>query len=392
MSSAVPSFDPNTTPLQRPPPGETVNFVDPPSMAWALRLSIYLTFPLMLMSIALRLFVRVRNKQVGWDDYILTAAAACAIAFNALQLTIALDDMNGRHAWHIPYSALSVYFYRTFLASSCIYSVTAAFAKLSLLSLYLRLFKPSRLARIAIWVGIAVTILFYTIVTITTIAYVHPRPGDGGWGSLKNNLRMMKPAPRLVATQGLGGTLTDFYVLLIPIYLVWGIQMPVRKKVGVCALFLTGLLSCACSIAGTVLRFQYLFSTMPDNRWNGMRFSALAVVELNIGQLCACIPVAFVLFKSLYLRIETSLSHLRNYILSTRGRGSTEAKAGSSTQVSSARELPSDIPRAVMTGIHSFIRAGGSHPKGSAKNKAEVSASDSYTELHSIDYEGYGRV
>ena len=80
------------------------------------------------------------------------------------------------------------------------------------------------------------------IVTIAAMIYIIPRPGDGGWGSMAANTRAAKPAGQLLATVGVGGTVTDFYVLLVPLYFVSEIFMPLSKKIGIGFLFLTGLM------------------------------------------------------------------------------------------------------------------------------------------------------
>ena len=38
------------------------------------------------------------------------------------------------------------------------------------------------------------------------------------------------------------GIISDFYLLLLPIFGVWQLQMPTRRKIGVIVVFATGLL------------------------------------------------------------------------------------------------------------------------------------------------------
>jgi hypothetical protein len=68
MGSLPPGLDLSSLPVVPPPPGVTSNFVDPPSISWAPRLAVYLTLPPMLLVACLRLFVRLRNRQIGVDD------------------------------------------------------------------------------------------------------------------------------------------------------------------------------------------------------------------------------------------------------------------------------------------------------------------------------------
>lgn len=60
--------DSSNFPVGTPPPGVTSNLVDPPSLSWAGRVSVYTTLPLMLVFLLLRFHVRLRSHQVGPDD------------------------------------------------------------------------------------------------------------------------------------------------------------------------------------------------------------------------------------------------------------------------------------------------------------------------------------
>ena len=104
---------------------------------------------------------------------------------------------------------------------------------------YLRLFHPSRHACIIIWGGIVFTVVFYVSCTIAQVKTFVPPKGES-WMSTK------KPASYAALTtissiQGVIGAVTDFYILLIPIHLVIGLRLPLGRKLGVCAIFLTGL-------------------------------------------------------------------------------------------------------------------------------------------------------
>jgi len=90
-----------------------------------------------------------------------------------------------------------------------------------------------------IWSGIIFTVLFYVSCTIAQVKETVPRKGES-W------LAMKKPASYTALTtissiQGVVGIVTDFYILLIPIHLVVGLRFPLGRKLGVCAIFMTGL-------------------------------------------------------------------------------------------------------------------------------------------------------
>lgn len=63
-----PGVDPSKSPAAIPPPGVNPNFVDPPSLkAAALAISIAL-MAIATILVAVRLFVRVKDKKLGIDD------------------------------------------------------------------------------------------------------------------------------------------------------------------------------------------------------------------------------------------------------------------------------------------------------------------------------------
>lgn len=90
--------------------------------------------------------------------------------------------------------------------------------------------------------GIAVINLFYLSCLVGALILCVPRQGDGGWTSQASQTRCAWPDSQLSLAQGIFSTLSDFYVLAIPLHMVWGLNLPLRRKVGVSAIFLTGLL------------------------------------------------------------------------------------------------------------------------------------------------------
>lgn len=117
--------------------------------------------------------------------------------------------------------------------------MAALFVKVTLLVLYLRIFHPSRCAQILIWVGIVFVVLFYVACSIGQFKLYLPQTRDP-----KNigSHEVIGALLDIFAVQGIIGIVTDLYVLFIPLYLIIGLTLPFIRKIGVCAIFLTGLL------------------------------------------------------------------------------------------------------------------------------------------------------
>lgn len=113
-------------------------------------------------------------------------------------------------------------------------------AKLSLLFLYLKIFRPNARLRYFIYFGIAFNILFYTSVMVAFLIIYMPRKGE----SLLTLL--YKPRIRTGVTvaivQGAVNVGSDLYILCLPILGVWQLQAPLSKKIGISAIFMTGTL------------------------------------------------------------------------------------------------------------------------------------------------------
>ena len=126
------------------------------------------------------------------------------------------------------------------LVVEMVYGPAVFFAKLSLFLLYLRLFNPNQWTRVLIYFGILTTFVFYTATTVAFGALCIPRSGEN-WIESNFSPRCGKSIV-MTYVQGTFNVVSDFYILVLPIPVVWQLQMPLRKKVGVCAIFMTGIL------------------------------------------------------------------------------------------------------------------------------------------------------
>ena len=114
------------------------------------------------------------------------------------------------------------------------------FAKLALFLLYYRLFASDYRTKIAIYLGIIAVCLFYIASSIAFLILCLPRP-DGSWLSPRRIARCTRSLEVSIA-HGWFGLLSDLYIYFLPLPVLWGLHMPLRKRLGVAAVFLTGLM------------------------------------------------------------------------------------------------------------------------------------------------------
>ena len=125
-----------------------------------------------------------------------------------------------------------------------LYNVSAFFVKLSLFLFYLRLFRPDRITRWLVYGGITTCGLFYSSNPIINCALCvpnHSQSNDtGNW--LLIDKKCSKTTLYLSISQAVFGTLSDCYLLVIPIQLIFQLKLPTKRKIGVSAIFLVGIM------------------------------------------------------------------------------------------------------------------------------------------------------
>ena len=113
-------------------------------------------------------------------------------------------------------------------------------AKVSLLLLYLKIFRPNVGLRYCIYVSLGFISLFYSGTFIAYAVLSIPKPGQSQLAAILS-VDTAKDIP-LGIMLGVVGATTDFFLFCLPIPVVWKLQLPLRKKIGVLAIFTTGLL------------------------------------------------------------------------------------------------------------------------------------------------------
>ncbi|KAI0429707.1 hypothetical protein F5Y09DRAFT_249438 [Xylaria sp. FL1042] len=291
-------------PALPPPAGVQSDFDHPETREELAKIVVGLTYALMLVFLTLRIYARIRVKNsLGVDDYLSVAAAASITGFTGLSFSLFGNPL-GPHQWNVPLSRFSANFLGRTLSSIVLFSLSSLFVKTALLSLYLRVFAPNRLARVLIWIGVTTIVAFYTVSIIINICFcvplsmTTPVPDPDEWAKKLAASNCSQPVYNLNAAVGLFGVVSDLYVLIIPVSMVYSLRIPRNRKFGIMGIFLTGLLAVASSVTSTAFRFLQLESY--DFTWDSIPSYTLRAAELNIGLICSCMPVVFAILKKMF--------------------------------------------------------------------------------------------
>ncbi|CAD6591540.1 MAG: hypothetical protein ASARMPREDX12_005214 [Alectoria sarmentosa] len=246
-------------PAAPPPPGVIPNYVNPYSEGPVLIIVGSIFVAIMLLFVSVRIYTKV--KIVGKsspDDYTCVIAAVrnalqgCRIIkTDALQIgavgyfIIANFSVtvghSGTHLWDLTLSDLSSKgFLLTGLFSDWVPNIIWPFAKLSFLLLYIQLFRPMKWLRYSAYAGVVVNVLFYTSMLALYLAFTIPHPGQ----TLQQSVQSSRQAHELAVAlpRACVNFVLDVYILILPIAGISRLQLPIKKKLGVIAIFLTGLI------------------------------------------------------------------------------------------------------------------------------------------------------
>ncbi|KAL8939801.1 MAG: hypothetical protein Q9216_003152 [Gyalolechia sp. 2 TL-2023] len=84
----------------------------------------------------------------------------------------------------------------------------------------------------------------------------------------------------LAIAQGAVNIASDFYIFLLPIPGVLQLQLGTKKKIGICAIFMTGSLACLASVMG--LYYRTKLNRNSDVTWQLVDVLIWVVVELTL--------------------------------------------------------------------------------------------------------------
>lgn len=246
-------------------------------------------------ALLVRIQVSIQQHIFGLDDFSAIVAYIFAAPVTFGQLVCGLLGF-GKDTWAVSpeyiYMIMKIVYF-----NQLSYFISSAFSKLCFLFMFLRIF-PAQRTRKFVYAGIVLSVIF-------PIAFGLPmtfacKPISAVWTSwdmetpydhcINQSIFWFVAAAYNIAV--------DVYIVLIPIPELIKLNLSLRKKLMLVAIFSTGVITIVVSIARLWALAQYGSSTNPiyDNVLSGI-FSPL---ELNVGIICMCMP-AFRRFVARYL-------------------------------------------------------------------------------------------
>ncbi|KAL6705529.1 hypothetical protein ACN47E_006646 [Coniothyrium glycines] len=223
----------------------------------------------------LRIWARFGRRALGWDDYAIMVCCLLAVIRTALQI-LSVKRGNGRHRWYISQADYEYVNFLTWLTQLFLFT-NIGLLKCSICWLILRI-KNDRTLRICLYSMMTGLILTNLLPIIVLLAQCNPpskywRPVTPGkcWPT---EVRIYS-----IYLQVAYSVVTDLICALLPIVVLWKVQITLKTKIGVCGLMSLGLIATAIAI----VRASSLGIKTADLSYDYCIAAIWANTELHLG-------------------------------------------------------------------------------------------------------------
>ncbi|KAF2462740.1 uncharacterized protein BDR25DRAFT_161154, partial [Lindgomyces ingoldianus] len=183
------------------------------------------------------LYRRLKIKSTSWDDYTIVLALLAA-AVNTAFIVKYVESGGGRHTIYLRLKAVDVAKWSTIAQLPFIVSTT-----LTKISIALTIVRISNSRRLKWGMVPLVTVVVCAGISGIVILAAGCRPFEANWNYAAPRLNCW---PRQVLknqnyTQGVIAIVTDFIFTLLPVFVIWNLQITMRQKIAICGLIIIGL-------------------------------------------------------------------------------------------------------------------------------------------------------
>lgn len=264
------------------PPGVIPNFQNPESIAWMVITAALISPVVAVFFVLMRSYTkRCIFNRFDWDDYAVVMALLFSFAYSVIQV-IQTQYGSGLHIWNVPMTKYTTYT-KLGIPAAVTYNMSTLLTKAAILLFYLRLstdfhFRCVTYAVMFVAVG-------YNLAGGFAFLYLC-RPVSKYWDfSIPGKCSNIGAAFLAGAALNVA---TDVALLLLPLWLLRPLKLPLKQKIGVTLVLMTGSFVCGVSI--------YRLAIIPpglknmDATWHYISNIIWCIIEMNTGIICACLP------------------------------------------------------------------------------------------------------
>jgi hypothetical protein len=269
---------------------------------------------LSLLSLSMRMLALRKQRRAFRDDDYLVIFATINMTALVGCCCWAIHNGLGFHVTELTIPQLSVQFKLEF-AGNVTWTLSTVCCKLAVLRFYLFVFPNNKTFKKAVWVVFVSTVLYGVVLIPVFIGACNPV--SASWDPLQHEAKCWPWMYHSLAALSLN-VLLDVTIVAMPLPVVWGVQMPTKKKIGVSAMFSLGLSIVAIMLWRLTTTVQAL-DKAPDFSYDLYVVAVQSLLELWLGLIATNFPTIAPLFPKLVP------PRVKQYFLSS---GSSRNKGG----------------------------------------------------------------
>ncbi|KAH9878921.1 hypothetical protein J1614_002356 [Plenodomus biglobosus] len=279
--------------------------------------------------------------ELGWDDYSVIVALIAGVPSVIIIDRGIVPNGLGTDVYTQEFDHITN-FVRYLYALEVLYFLQIALIKLTLLFFFLRIF-PKPMIRRLLWGTVAFNVICGLAFVI--VAIFQCQPISYYWTSWDRERPGKCVNINAVAwSNAIISIVLDIWMLALPLYEIFHLQLSWRKKISVAVMFCVGTFVTVVSI----LRLQSLvhFATSNNPTWDQADVIKWSNIEINVGIICACLPALRVILVKLFPTLMGTTKQPSQpyyaYGSHTDGRshGASKRRSGMMGKSSQASSLP----------------------------------------------------
>ncbi|MCJ1445491.1 MAG: hypothetical protein MMC23_005996 [Stictis urceolatum] len=258
-------------------------------------------FVLTVVAVGLRFLARrIVRQPFLMDDWLILAALPFGLLLPILNIIATQKGNFGRHFLTSTPEEID-YFFKVLMPYMICWTLSVAIAKLSVLFFYRRIFSTSK-TKIPAYV-LGALIILWEVAAIPMIVFSCV-PADKFWNRLRPG--HCQDLTNQVLGTAVPNVVLDLALLIFPIPLILGLQLPRPQKIAIGCIFMVGGFVILVASLRMVTIVQVKLSA--DATWAFIPLGIFSCVESNVGIICACLPSLTPLFKAV-IRHTKSFSY-----------------------------------------------------------------------------------
>ncbi|KAJ5880796.1 uncharacterized protein N7473_011849 [Penicillium subrubescens] len=272
-------------PAVPPPEGQSSNFAHPKDVLHTVNLATQLLcIVVVTIFVVIRIWIKAQyHRNLNAEDYLTVAGWALFMGFCACML-ILNSYGGGYNAWDVPETEF-IKFQKASYATTLIYVPMVFIIKVALLAVMGRVFAPHRRKIKVIYISIVIMLCYYIPALFIKIFFCEPI--SAYWLGTLNGGKCLDQRKVIIADSVIS-IAGDLWILVLPVPLIWSLQMTSAKKMRVIGILGAGGLATGFSIWRLVI--MVVESNTTNTTWFWIHCVLTANAEAGIGLICACLP------------------------------------------------------------------------------------------------------